>query len=81
MKVTVLGKRVLNFKTDKGEVVQGTQIFICYPTNNVEGQLVDKVFIPINSPIKIPQLEFGQLYDFIYNGIGKRQYLTDIIKA
>lgn len=81
MNVKVLGTRVLNFKTDKGEQVSGTQIFVCYPYNGVEGYLVDKVFVPSNSPVKLPTFKFGEEYKFVYSGIGRRQSLTEIISV
>lgn len=79
MNVKVLGTRKLDFKTDKGEQVSGTQIFVCYPYNGVEGWLTDKIFVPSNSPVKLPVFKFGEEYKFVYSGIGRRQVLTDVI--
>lgn len=79
MNVKVLGTRVLNFKTDKGETVNGTQIFVCYQYQGVEGYLTDKIFVPANSPVKLPVFKYGEEYKFVYSGIGRRQTLTEII--
>lgn len=79
MNVKVLGTRKLDFKTDKGEQVAGTQIFVCYPFNGVDGYLVDKIFVPANSNVVIPTFKFGEEYQFNYQGIGRRQFLTDIV--
>lgn len=79
MNVRVLGTRKLDFKTDKGEQVSGTQIFVCYPYNGVDGYLTDKVFVPANSPVKLPVFKYGEEYKFVYSGIGRRQSLTEII--
>lgn len=79
MNVKVLGTRKLDFKTNMGEQVSGTQIFVCYPYNGVDGYLTDKVFVPANSPVKLPVFKYGEEYKFVYSGIGRRQSLTEII--
>lgn len=79
MNVKVLGTRKLDFKTDKGEQVAGTQIFVAYPFDNVDGYLTDKIFVPSKSNVVLPTFEFGNDYQFIYQGIGRRQILTDIV--
>ena len=79
MNVKVLGTRKLDFKTDKGDQVAGTQIFMCYPLNGVDGYFVDKVFVPANSSVTLPTFKYGEEYQFIYQGIGRRQILTDIV--
>lgn len=79
MNVKVLGTRKLDFKTDKGEQVNGTQIFVCYPYNGVDGYLTDKVFVAANSQVKLPVFKYGEEYKFVYSGIGRRQSLTEII--
>lgn len=79
MNVKVLGTRVLNFKTNDGETVNGTQIFVCYQYQGVEGYLTDKIFVPANSLVKLPVFKYGEEYKFVYSGIGRRQTLTEII--
>lgn len=81
MDVKVLGTRKLNFKSDKGDVVSGTQIFVCYQYDGVDGYLTDKIFIRSDSNVKLPIFEYGSEYQFVYSGIGRRQFLTDIIKV
>lgn len=81
MNVKVLGTRKLDFKTDKGEQVSGTQIFVCYPYNGVEGYLTDKIFVPASSQVQLPVFKFGEEYEFRYSGIGRRQFLTDIVEV
>ena len=45
----------------------------------VIGYFTDKIFVPANSNVVIPTFKFGQEYQFIYQGIGRRQFLTDIV--
>jgi len=79
MNVKVLGTRKLDFKTDKGEQVSGTQIFVCYPYNGVEGYLTDKIFVPAKSDVVLPVFKFGEEYNFVYSGFGRRQILTEVV--
>ena len=81
MNVKVLGTRKLDFKTDKGEQVSGTQIFVCYPYNGVEGYLTDKIFVSANSNVVLPTFKFGEEYKFVYSGIGRRQVLTEVVEV
>lgn len=78
MKVKVIGSRKLDFETQNGSV-RGTQIFVTYPTDGVNGEIADKVFVPASSRVVIPALTNGKVYDFVYEGLGKRQSLTAIV--
>lgn len=45
MKVTLLGFKSVDFKNNDGERVQGMNIFIAYPDENVVGVAAEKKFI------------------------------------
>lgn len=81
MNVKVLGTRKLDFKDNTGKQVKGTQIFVCYPYNGVDGYFIDKVFVAAESQVKLPVFKYGEEYKFIYSGIGRRQFLTEIVSV
>ncbi len=87
MLAKVLGKRPLDFKSDDGKQIKGTQIFVAYkdtnPKSEAEGEVVDKVFVSAESPVQIPLFDYGKEYDFIYETVGfgtkARSVLKDIL--
>lgn len=82
MKVTVLGTRKVSFEDKKtGEYVKGTSIYVAYPDEDVKGLMADKVFIKDGADVFLPDFEFGEQYDFVYEGLGKRTYLSAIRKV
>lgn len=82
MKVTVLGTRKVDFLDSRtGENILGTSIYVAYPDEGVKGLMADKVFIKDGSDVFLPDFEFGELYDFVYEGFGKRTYLSSITKV
>ena len=82
MKVIVLGERKVSFEDKKtGEVVKGTSIYVAYPDEDVKGHMADKVFIKDGADVFLPDFEYGQVYDFVYEGFGKRTYLSKITKV
>lgn len=70
MKVQLIGKRVLNFTDANGNHIDGTQVFISYPSMDYEGVQVDKVFLPSNI-IPAAQLAVGGAYTADFNRSGK----------
>uniref|UniRef100_A0AAU8AUG6 Uncharacterized protein n=1 Tax=Dulem virus 75 TaxID=3145786 RepID=A0AAU8AUG6_9VIRU len=70
MKVQVIGKRVLDFTDDKGNHINGTQVFLSYPSMDFEGVQVDKVFLAHNV-INPGSLMVGGSYQAEYNRSGK----------
>ena len=55
MPVKIMGLQDVNFVNDAGEKVAGTTIHYCYKDDNVNGMAVDKVFVRVDSSIKIPK--------------------------
>lgn len=82
MKVTVLGKRNVSFDDKKtGELIEGTSIYVSYPAEGVKGVMTDKIFVKDGSDVFLPDFEYGEKYDFHYEGFGKRTYLSSITKS
>ena len=83
MIVTVVGIRHLDFITKEGTQIKGKKIQIVRKPSTrektqVDGSLVDTVFISDNSGITLPVFKFGQDYDFHYETDGRKSYLIDI---
>lgn len=84
MLAKVLGKRPLDFTSSDGKQIKGTQIFVAYkdmnPKSEVEGELVQKVFISSNSPVVIPLFKYGDEYDFRYETVGFGTSARSVLK-
>jgi hypothetical protein len=72
MKVKLLGYREASFKSDSGEMIEGTSLFISYPMtgSNEHGEEAEKRFIRKGS-ITMPALKVGASYAISFNGKGK----------
>ena len=89
MLVKVLGKKNVDFNSVDGRRICGTQIFVAYrdpsPNSEVEGELVDKVFIPTGADVRIPEFRYGETYDFVYETVGigvkAKSELREIVPA
>lgn len=82
MLAKVLGTRDLDFKATDGKEIKGKQIFVSYPQDNVNGEIVDKVFVKHDSPLSNVSFKFGSEYDFVYeiHGFRAKPQLVDIKK-
>lgn len=64
----------MDFTPLGGHRICGTQIFVAYrdpsPNSEVEGERVDKVFIPTGTDVRIPEFRYGETYDFVYETVG-----------
>lgn len=79
----VVGIRHLDFITKEGTQIKGKKIQIVRKPSTreetqVDGSLVDTIFISDNSEVILPVFKFGQDYDFYYETDGKRSYLVSI---
>lgn len=81
MKAKVIGTRTLNFTATNGDEIKGTQIFVTYSSDGVNGEQADKVFVPDKSKVVLPNFIFGKSYDFVYDGFGRKQSLVKIEPA
>lgn len=78
----VLGTRDLDFKATDGKEIKGRQIFVSYREDKVNGEMVEKVFVPHDSPFASVPFKFGQEYEFVYevHGFRSKPQLVDIKK-
>ena len=71
MKSVLLGVRALDFSGGDGRRVEGTQLFLAYPSEGVIGQESCKVFVqPGCCPANIQDC-IGMEIDVAYNNKGK----------
>jgi len=70
MKVKLLGIRNLDFTGSNGNQVKGTNLYIAFPEDGVQGHAIDKVFI--KPEINLPDgLKAGNHVQLFYNRRGK----------
>lgn len=82
MTVVVLGTRKVEFEDQKtGKQISGTSIYVYYPAEGVDGYMGDKIFIRSDSTVVLPEFEYGEKYDFHYEGFGRRMTLVSIQKS
>lgn len=68
----VLGVRVLNFKDEKGKQIQGVNVYVAYPEDNVDGLMTDKLFLSIDKFEAICDvIKPGDELEVVYNRFGK----------
>lgn len=80
MRVTIVGKRHLDYKSRKtGNQVTGDQIHVLYQDRNVEGNAVSNYFVnpqlaaAIGEPIRI-----GEQYEIYFNQFGSLDMIRPI---
>ena len=73
MKVILLGVRKLDFTTQDGQV-KGTQLFIAFDEDDVQGKATDKIFI--KSDMQLPKLEINKPFNVFFNRKGKVEAIT-----
>ncbi|MCL2562653.1 MAG: hypothetical protein FWE08_01275 [Oscillospiraceae bacterium] len=72
MQVTLQGYRQLDFKSDNGEQVKGTQLFVSFEDDTVTGKMTDKLFV--RSEVRLPEnLKQGDVLNLQFNMKGKVQ--------
>ncbi len=70
MRVVPVGTKVLDFVTKEGTRIVGTNLYVTYPEEGVEGLKVEKFFI--NSSISLPSnFAIGSAVDVFFNMRGK----------
>lgn len=65
----LMGYRRLDFKTEDGTLVQGTQLHTSYEEDGVVGEACGKLFI--RDGIDLPSLTPGMALEIVYNRKGK----------
>ena len=75
MRVTLQGFRALDFKSDNGDQVKGTQLFVSFPNDEVTGNMTEKLFI--RPETQLPEkLKAGDVLDVTFNMRGKVEAVT-----
>ena len=70
MQVTLHGHRALDFKSDSGERVNGTQLFVSYDDESVTGKMTDKIFV--RPEIQLPSnMKPNDVLNLQFNNKGK----------
>lgn len=69
MRVKLIGFQALDFKPPDGDPVKGTNIFIVYEENGVQGEKAEKKFL--HESFEVPTLKPGDLLDLDCNTKGK----------
>lgn len=77
MRATLLGTRALNFTTEQGSV-KGTQLFIAFRENGVDGEMCDKLFI--REDFLLPDLKPGDFIEIDYNHRGRPENVRVVPK-
>lgn len=75
MRICIRGIRELDFKTDDGDEVKGTQIFYSYPSDGVTGEKTDKLFVRKGSFQLPPELAPGKHLDIFCDTKGHVEYI------
>ena len=80
MQVTLQGFRSLDFKTDNGEQVKGTQLFVSFEDETVTGKMTDKLFV--RPEVRLPEsLKSGDILNLQFNMKGKVQSIRQEEKS
>lgn len=78
MKVRLLGSKKLDFTSNDGSLIQGTQIFMSFPEEGVKGERCDKLFV--KDGFALPPLKPGELLDISFNNKGKPESIKPAAK-
>jgi len=78
LRICIRGIRELDFKTDDGDEVKGTQIFYSYPSDGVTGEKTDKLFVRKGSFQLPPELAPGKHLDIFCDTKGHVEYIQAV---
>ena len=74
MKAIVNGYSEVNFKTDRGDLIECLNLYVSYEDNNVIGEKCERFFV--NKDIAIPGLKVGDSLNLFFNHRGKIESIT-----
>ncbi len=74
MEMILLGYKNLDFTNKEGELVKGTQAFVSFAEEGVEGKRADKLFF--RDGLELPNLKPGMTIDVVFNRKGKPEQVT-----
>ena len=77
MKVKLMGVQDLDFSTDSGDRIKGSNLFVAFEDEHVTGMKTDKLFI--REDIKFPEnVKIGEQLDILFNMKGKPETISKI---
>ena len=72
MQATVIGTRIVDFKTKDGKHIQGTSVYIAYAENGVVGKAAERIFVA--QEIDLPKgMAVGSKIQLFFDRKGKVQ--------
>lgn len=73
MQVQLLGMEDINFSNDKGEVIKGSNIYVSFKDERVNGLKTSKFFIKDN--IQFPECKLQDTINLSFNMKGKVEFI------
>lgn len=70
MLVKVVGKKVLNFTTEDGKVIDGAHYYVTYEEDGIEGLAAEKFYIS-SSKLNTNVVSVGDSLNIYFNRLGK----------
>jgi hypothetical protein len=75
MVVQVIGRQTLDFTTKEGQLIKGTNLYVAYKKDSVEGLMADKIFV--RDEISIPkELKMNDKLDISFDNRGKIEKIS-----
>lgn len=74
MVVRLHGIQIMDFVSQKGEQIKGTNLFICFAEDGVVGEKADKIFL--KDGFALPPVKPGDMIDIDFNNKGKAVGVT-----
>ena len=76
MQMYLCGYRPLDFVSRDGKKIQGSQLFVSFPTDNVTGEMTDRIFV--RNGFDLPDMVPGDVLDGAFTNRGKPERVTVI---
>lgn len=76
MVAILIGYSEVDFKTDRGDHIEGLNLYVSYEDNNVIGEKSERFFV--NKDITVPNLKVGDSLNLFFNHRGKVESITTI---
>ena len=75
MQVKLLGYSKVDFTSDRGDRIEGSNLYISFNENHVVGQKCDRVYV--KAGIELPeQLKIGDTLNLFFNNKGKVEAIS-----
>lgn len=73
MTVNFVGSQKLDFISSDGKQIKGTNLYVTYPANGVEGLKTDKFFL--KNEIALPDFKANEKLEVYFNQRGKVEFI------